>query len=118
VKIQLIGDYSEELAREIQLTAISCRELSGLGRRPYTVKIKISKRLISKPFSVKESNNGIRTFHVTLSDRISTLAIEELMPKIFSSIVRRVLGTSRNFNIRVRDSYSKSLVAFSRLLGT
>lgn len=117
MKIQLVGNYSEEVENELRLTATTCRELSGLGRRPYLVEITTSERLVSKPFSVKETNTGVRTFHVTLSDRVSLLAIQELMPKIFSSIVRRVLGTSRNFNLRVRNSYTTSLVDFSRLLG-
>ena len=117
MKIQLIGDYSEPVEREIRLTAISCREISGLGRRPYIVEIKISDNLRSKLFSVKESNNGVRTFHVTISDRVTPLNIQELMPRIFASIVRKVLGTAKNFNFRISDSYKESLVAFSRFAG-
>ena len=117
MKIQLVGDYSETVARELRLTAISCREISGLGRRPYIVEIKISGKLRSKLFSVKESNNGVRTFHVTISDRVTPLNIQELMPRIFASIVRKVLGTAKNFNFRISDSYKESLVAFSRFAG-
>lgn len=117
MKIQLVGTYSEEFENELRLTATTCRELSGLGRRPYLVEITTSKLLRSKLFSLTESNTGVRTFHITLSDQVGILHIQELMPKIFCSILRKVVGTSRNFKIRVRDSYETSLASFSRLLG-